>query len=258
VRPVRTKPARERRLARVGKLTDVDPVPGIMPDMTRTKLALLLFAWVSLGGPLAAQVKETRRLADCHDLLRELVGMQEGIPSDLLQKAECVAILPSVKKAALGIGARFGKGTLVCRTDDFKGQWGAPLMISIGGGSFGFQIGGQAVDLLLLIMNPRGLDSLLKSKLTLGADASVAAGPVGRNAEAATDLRLRAEILSYSRSRGLFAGVSIEGAVLKQDKDANWALYGERVEPRRLLTRSGQHIPTAALKLVDALREMAP
>jgi lipid-binding SYLF domain-containing protein len=211
-----------------------------------------------LAPALHAQVKESRRLHDAAELLRELASGGEGIPRDLLQGAECVAVLPSVKKAALGIGARFGKGAIACRTERGRGDWGPPLMVSIGGGSFGLQIGGQAIDLVLLIMNPRGLDGLLKSKLTLGADAAVAAGPVGRSAEAATDLRLRAEILSYSRSRGVFAGVSLEGAVLKPDKDANWAVYGEPVEPRKLLLTPGQHIPVAAARLIDALREFAP
>ncbi len=210
--------------------------------------------------PLAAgaQVKETRRLYESAELLRELAAGSEGIPTDLLQGAECVAVLPSVKKAALGIGARFGKGAVSCRAERGRGAWGPPLMIAIRGGSFGLQIGGQAVDLVLLIMNPRGIDGLLKSKLTLGADASIAAGPVGRNAEAATDLRLRAEILSYSRSRGVFAGLSLEGAVIKPDKDANWAVYGEPVEPKRLLLTPGQQVPAAALPLVEALRELAP
>lgn len=218
--------------------------------------AVLLSLLVSLSA--SAQVKETRRLDECNELLRELAGGSEGIPSDLLQKAECVAIMPSVKKAALGIGARFGKGAILCRADQGRGAWGPPLMISIGGGSFGLQIGGQAVDLVLLVMNPRGIDGLLKSKLTLGADASVAAGPVGRNAEAATDLRLRAEILSYSRSRGVFAGIALGGAVIKPDKDANWALYGQPVEPRKLLLTPGQRVPAAARKLVDTLHELAP
>jgi lipid-binding SYLF domain-containing protein len=207
---------------------------------------------------VSGQVKETRRLDECSGLLRELAGGSEGIPSDLMQKAECVAVMPGVKKAAFGIGARFGKGAILCRADRGRGEWGPPLMISIGGGSFGLQIGGQAVDLVLLVMNPRGIDGLLKSKLTLGADASVAAGPVGRNAEAATDLRLRAEILSYSRSRGVFAGVSLGGAVIKPDKDANWALYGEPIEPRKLLLTPGQTVPAAARKLVDTLHELAP
>ncbi len=211
-----------------------------------------------LAAPLDAQVKETRRLEEGAALLRELVTSSEGIPEGLLRRAECVAVLPGVKKAALGFGARFGKGAALCRTDGGRGAWGPPLMLSIGGGSFGLQIGGQAIDLVLLVMNQRGIDGLLKSKFTLGADAAVAAGPVGRSAEAATDLRLRAEILSYSRTRGVFAGLALEGAVLKPDRDANWALYGEPVEPRRLLLAPGQRIPAAALRLVETLRELAP
>lgn len=224
----------------------------------RSTGSIFLIACLALAPSAEAQVKETRRLHDAAELLRELAAGTEGIPRGLLQRAECVAVLPSVKKAALGIGGRAGKGAISCRTERGQGEWGPPLMVSIGGLSFGLQIGGQAIDLALLIMNPRGLDGLLKSKLTLGADAAVAAGPVGRSAEAATDLRLRAEILSYSRSRGVFAGLSLEGAVLRPDKDANWAVYGEPVEPRRLLLTPGQHIPPAAVAFIDTLREFAP
>ncbi len=226
--------------------------------LKRLSSSAVLAVFALLPLPATAQVKETRRLYESAVLLRELASGSEGIPADLLQRAECVAVLPSVKKAALGIGARFGKGAVSCRAERGRGAWGPPLMIGMRGGSFGLQIGGQAVDLVLLIMNPRGIDGLLKSKLTLGADASIAAGPVGRSAEAATDLRLRAEILSYSRSRGAFAGLSFEGAVIKPDKDANWALYGEPVEPKKLLLTPDQHIPAAALELVETLRELAP
>src|SRR5512134_2559856 len=170
----------------------------------------LLSAW-ALAGPAQAQVKEARRLEACREVLEELLSGKESIPRELLDKAECVAVVPSAKKFALGVGGRYGKGAVVCR--GAKG-WGAPLMITIGGGSFGLQIGGQAADYVFLVMNPKGIDYLMRSKFTLGADAAVAAGPVGRTGSASTDASMRAEILSYSRTRGLFAGISLEGAVV--------------------------------------------
>jgi SH3 domain-containing YSC84-like protein 1 len=185
------------------------------------------------------------------------MGIPEGIPHDLLQKSYCVVVIPSVKKAALGVGGRFGKGAAVCRTENGRGAWGAPLMVTLGGGSFGLQIGGQSSDYVFLIMNPKGIDNLLKSKFTLGADCSVAAGPKGRTMEAATDAQMRAEILTYSRSRGIFAGLSLEGAVLKQDEDSNFDVYGGRIAPKELLSNPGFKIPAEAQPLVDALRSLS-
>jgi lipid-binding SYLF domain-containing protein len=207
--------------------------------------------------PLAAQVKETARLDACRDVLQEVMDIPEGVPRDLVGRAECVMVIPSSKKFALGFGGRFGKGAAVCRTGG-RGPWGPPLMISIGGGSFGVQIGGEAVDLVFLVMNRKGMDHLLRSQFTLGADASVAAGPKGRNAEAATDIQMHAEILTYSRSRGLFAGLALDGAVIKQDQDGNEHLYGERVSPKDLLFTPGQAIPAAGKGLVEALRAVSP
>jgi SH3 domain-containing YSC84-like protein 1 len=201
--------------------------------------------------PAFGQVKERRRLESCQEVLEELLAGKESIPRDLLDDAECVAVIPSVKKFALGFGGRFGKGAVVCRTID---GWGAPLMISLGGGSFGLQIGGQAADFVFLIMNQKGIDYLLRSQFTLGADAAVAAGPLGRTGEAATDLRMKAEILSYSRTRGLFAGLALEGAVVKQDKDANENVYGKRVDPKRVLKDPSYPVPEEARGLVDLLR----
>jgi lipid-binding SYLF domain-containing protein len=214
--------------------------------MKKKTIALALLA----AQPLAAQVKETNRLDACRDVLREVLDMPEGIPRDLLAKAECVIVIPSAKKFALGFGGRFGKGAAVCRTGG-RGPWGPPLMVSIGGGNFGLQIGGEAVDFVFLVM-------LLQSQFTLGADASMAAGPKGRNAEAATDIQMHAEILTYSRSRGLFAGIAIDGAVIKQDKDGNERVYGDAVSPKALLFTPGQAIPPAGKGLVDALREISP
>ncbi len=205
-----------------------------------------------------AQVKEKKRLEACREVLEELLGGEERIPRDLLDKAECVAVVPSAKKFALGFGGRWGKGAVVCRGQGGSGPWGPPLMISLGGGSFGLQVGGQAVDYVFLVMNPKGIDYLMRSQFTLGGDAAVAAGPVGRTGSAGTDLRMRAEILSYSRTRGLFAGLSLEGSVVKQDEDGNENVYGERVDPKRLLLEGGYPVPPAARGLVELLATSSP
>ena len=227
--------------------------------MKRFTRALAL-ATLVFGAAVAAlaQVRETQRLAACRAVLEAIAGMPEGIPRDLLNKAECVAVVPGVKKLALGVGGRYGKGAVTCRKDGGRGPWGPPAMIEMAGPSVGLQIGGQSADYVFLMMNPKGIDHLLRSKFTLGADASVAVGPKGRSAEAATDLQLHAEILTYSRSRGLFAGVSLEGAVVKQDRDANEQVYGERVEARDLLLKADRRVPAAARELVDLLRELSP
>lgn len=213
---------------------------------------------LSIASNAFADVKETKRLQACADVLEEAVGVKEQIPKDLLEKAECVAVIPGVKKAALGFGGRFGYGAVSCRGDGGQGAWGPPVMLGLKGGSFGFQIGGQEADLVLLIMNAKGIDYLLRSKFTLGADASVAAGPVGRTAEAATDIQMRAEILSYSRSRGLYAGISVEGASLKPDEQANYGVYGRQVSVRDLLLAPGQEIPKAGKPFVDTLERYSP
>ncbi len=215
---------------------------------------------VSLGliPPSSARAdnKELERLEESRAVLVEMSGMKEGAPRDILEKAKCMIVIPSVKKAALGVGARFGYGAAMCRTNDGTGPWSPPLMVSIKGASLGFQIGGQASDFVLLVMNQKGVDNLLKSKFTLGVDASVAAGPVGRHAEAGTDIRMQAEILSYSRSRGIFAGVALEGASLRQDTGANEILYGAPVEPRSVLLQPGRAIPTPAKALVAAVERL--
>jgi lipid-binding SYLF domain-containing protein len=179
--------------------------------------------------PLLAGEAEQERLDSSAEALEEILNIPDALPQELINKAECVAIMPSVKKFALGIGGSYGKGVLVCRSgSNFTGAWGAPAMYRLEGASIGFQLGGQAADYVLLIMNPKGVQSLLKSKVKLGADAAVAAGPKGRTAMAATDAYMRAEILTYSRSRGLFAGVSLEGSTLRQDNGANEKLYGQK------------------------------
>src|SRR6188508_2951053 len=179
--------------------------------------------------PLLAGDAENERLDSSAEAMEEILNIPDALPKELLNKAECVAVMPSVKKFALGVGGSYGKGVLVCRGGkNFTGAWGAPAMFRLEGASIGFQLGGQATDFLLLVMNPRGAESLMKSKVKLGADAAVAAGPKGRAAMAATDAYMRAEILTYSRSRGLFAGVSLEGSTLRQDNGANEKLYGQK------------------------------
>jgi lipid-binding SYLF domain-containing protein len=177
----------------------------------------------------------------------------QGIPGSVLNKAKCVIVVPSVKKAALGVGGEYGRGVMSCRSGaDFSGRWSAPIMMSLAGGSFGFQIGGQATDFVILVMNDRGAQAMLHNKLKLGADASVAAGPVGRSSEASTNESMRAEMLSYSRSRGAFAGVSLSGATLHPDNDANASLYGEKVTADQII--SGKvTMPEEGKPLVEAL-----
>ena len=222
-------------------------------------MAALLLACLLAASPGMAESKEDKRLLACREVLQEFLEMKEAsIPRSLIDRAKCLAVVPSVKKFALGFGGRWGKGAVACRTEGGKGPWGPPLMMSLGGGSFGLQIGGQAADVVFLIMNAKGIDYLLKSEFTLGADASVAAGPVGRTGEAGTDLRMQAEILSYSRTRGLFAGVALEGAVVKQDKDGNRSVYDEDVSPRELLFLWSHPIPQAAQGLVDLLNTISP
>src|SRR5438445_1473756 len=186
-------------------------------------------SWALVALPLSAKEdkKETDRLDNCGTVLKEILDIPDDIPPDLLDKAECVIIFPSVLKAAFIVGGSYGRGAMTCRTGEhFNGPWGAPSMMALEGGSVGFQIGGQATDFVLLVMNDRGANGILSSKVKLGADASVAAGPVGRNASAETDVSMRAEILSYSRARGLFAGISLEGSTIRPDNDANKRIYG--------------------------------
>ena len=206
--------------------------------------------------PLAAQEKEGERLAKAAAVLNEVVGTPEGISKGLLDRAVCVGVIPSFKKLALGIGGGGGKGAIICRRGG-NGPWGGPTLFSTGGPSIGFQIGGTATDLIFLVMNPKGAEKLARSGAKLGADASVAAGPKGREAEAATDLRMGAEILSYSRSKGLFAGVSLEGAVIKQDSTGNHRLYGREIDPKEILL-TGVAVPAAAQPLAGALNKHSP
>jgi lipid-binding SYLF domain-containing protein len=205
-----------------------------------------------------AQTDEALRLANAATVLREILGMPDSIPKELLDKAECVIVFPSVLKIALGVGASYGRGALVCRSGQaFDGPWGSPAMFALEGGSIGFQAGGQATDYVLLVMNNRGAESVLTSNVKLGADASAAAGPKGRTAGASTDIVMQAEILTYSRARGLFAGVSLEGSTLRSDGDANQNLYGRKIDAKEIVLK-GAPIPSTAKPLIDLLNQTSP
>src|SRR3989304_3057948 len=182
---------------------------------------------------LHAATKEEKRLTTSGVVMQEILNVPDNIPQELLGSAECVIVIPSVRKAAFIFGGSYGRGAMVCRTGkDFNGPWGAPAMYALEGGSFGAQIGGQATDLVLLVMNQKGADSILDSKVKLGGEVSVAAGPKGRNAQASTDAYMRAAILSYSRTRGLFAGISLQGSTLRPDDDASARIYGREAKDR--------------------------
>src|SRR5271169_1856468 len=184
--------------------------------------SILVFGLAAIALTAYAANKEQQRLENCGQVMHEVLNVPENIPQAVMDKAECVVVFPTVLKAAFGIGGNYGRGAMICRSGEhFRGPWGAPAMMALEGGSIGFQIGGEATDLVLLVMNGRGANSILTSKVKLGGDASVAAGPVGRDASANTDANMRAEILSYSRSRGVFAGVSLEGSTLRPDDDAS-------------------------------------
>lgn len=230
--------------------------------MSRFTRSLLTFslALVMMVPPAFAQKDEEKRLEEAGEVMREILNVPDNIPQRVLDRAKCVVVLPSVIKGAFVVGGSYGRGAMVCRTEpNFTGPWGAPAMYALEGISVGFQIGGQATDFVLLITNGRGVNSILRSKVKLGADASIAAGPVGRAAEADTDAYMRAEILSYSRSRGVFAGVSLEGATLHPDDDANAALYGKDVRARRIVEGPAPpQVPQAAEVLVRELTKASP
>jgi lipid-binding SYLF domain-containing protein len=219
---------------------------------------LVVLAAFVLASPSSSHEKENDRLRACGDAVEEMAVSREEVRGDLLDKARCVVVIPGVKKAALGVGGHLGWGAAVCRTGDSDGPWGAPLMMSLKGGSVGFQIGGASSDVVLLVMGRKGMQQLLKSKFTLGADVTVAAGPVGRSAEAATDVTMHAEIVGYSHSRGLFAGIALDGASLAQDHKGNEAVYGARVVASEVLLKSGWKVPLAGRGLVDALQRLSP
>ena len=203
--------------------------------------------------------REEERVKDAGDVLKEILNIPDDIPQDLLDKAECVIVLPSVKKGAFGIGGSYGRGVMLCRSGEhYKGKWGAPALYALEGVSIGFQLGGQATDFVLLVMNPKGAESLLHSKVKLGADASAAAGPKGRTAEGATDVVMSAEILSYSRNKGLFAGVSLEGSTLRSDGSANEKLYGRKLSAKEIIRQGKVGVPASARELVSLLDQKSP
>lgn len=203
--------------------------------------------------------KEEDRLQNSGQVMKEILDIPDDIPQDLLDKADCVIVMPSVLKAAIGIGGSYGRGAMTCRSgDNFMGPWGAPTMMALEGGSFGFQLGAQATDFVLLVMNGRGASSILNSKVKLGADASAAAGPKGRDAEAATDVTLRAEVLTYSRARGLFAGISLEGSTLRPDNDANERIYRKSLDAKEIVLHGAVPIPESARLMISTLNQHSP
>jgi lipid-binding SYLF domain-containing protein len=220
---------------------------------------LLVVLMLVCALPMVGQKKENERINESAIVIKEILGMPDGIPKDLLDKADCIVIYPSVKKAAFVVGGSYGRGLITCRKGmDFSGSWGTPAMFALEGGSFGFQIGAQATDFVLLVMNESGAKSVMSSKVKLGADASVAAGPVGRAASAETDIVMKAEILSYSRSKGLFAGVSLEGSTMRSDDGANKALYGKELSATEIVREGKVAAPASASRLLGILRKASP
>src|SRR5277367_860634 len=220
-------------------------------------LALALVAMFALNA--AAQDKEQDRVENAGRVMKEIMDIPDNIPQSVINKADCVVVLPSVLKFAIGIGGSYGRGVMTCRSGaSFKGPWSAPTMMALEGGSFGLQLGGQATDFVLLLMSPRSARSILDSKVKLGGDASAAAGPVGRNASAETDVTMRAEILSYSRARGLFAGISLAGSTLRPDNDANKSLYGKDVTAKAIVFDKVAPVPPSAALLLSTLNKHSP
>jgi lipid-binding SYLF domain-containing protein len=221
--------------------------------------SLMALALVALPLLAAGDKKETDRLENCGMIVKEVMDIPDNIPEDLINKAECIIVYPSVLKAAFVIGGSYGRGAMTCRSGEhFTGPWSAPTMMALEGGSVGLQLGGQATDFVLLVMNPRGARSILSSKVKLGADASAAAGPKGRTANASTDATLRAEVLSYSRARGLFAGLSLEGSTVRPDNDANERIYGKKVEAESIVFKGAVAVPPAAQKMIAYLNQKSP
>jgi lipid-binding SYLF domain-containing protein len=225
--------------------------------MKRIFLLIVVIAFSNL--PASAQKDENNRIENAGKVIVEILDIPDDIPADILGKAECVIVLPSVVKAAFIVGGSYGRGVMTCRSGaNFNGRWSPPAMMALEGASVGFQIGGQATDFVLLVMNRRGAESILTNKVKLGADVAAAAGPKGRDAAAATDVTLRAEVLSYSRSRGLFAGVSLEGSTLRPDGDGNGRLYGQGVSAKDIVKSSTIHPPASAKLLLSTLNTKSP
>jgi lipid-binding SYLF domain-containing protein len=228
----------------------------VLKQIISTLMALAMIAL-----PLSAKddKKEADRLENCGTVLKEIIDIPDDIPQDLIDKAECIIVFPSVLKAAFIVGGSYGRGAMTCRSGEhFTGPWSAPTMMALEGGSVGFQLGGQATDFVLLVMNPRGAKAILNNKVKLGADASAAAGPKGRDAEAATDVTLRAEVLSYSRARGLFAGISLEGSTLRPDNSGNEKLYRKKVEAIDIVRKGAVAVPPSAQEMIALLNKKSP
>lgn len=223
------------------------------------KIFPFVLALSLIAPPLLADDKEKSRLENCGMVIQEIMDIPDDIPQDLIDKADCVIVYPSVVKAAFVFGGSYGRGAMTCRTgENFRGPWSAPTMMALEGGSFGFQIGGQATDFVLLVMNERGAKAILSSKVKLGADASAAAGPKGRTAEASTDVTMRAEILSYSRARGLFAGVSLAGSTVRPDNGANENIYHKKISSQDIIFKGAVPVPPSAQKMISYLNKKSP
>jgi len=225
----------------------------------KTLSTMFLTCALLLPAFAANDVKEQERVKESGEVLKEILDIPDNIPQDLLDKAECLVVLPSVKKGAFGIGGSYGRGVMICRSGQhYTGLWGSPAMYALEGFNIGFQLGGEATDFVLLVMNPKGAESLLSSKVKLGAGASATAGPKGRTAEAATDVVMKAEVLSYSRSKGLFAGVSLEGSTLRSDGSANEKLYGQKLSAKEIIRDGKNTPPAAASELIALLNKKTP
>jgi lipid-binding SYLF domain-containing protein len=212
-----------------------------------------------LALPAVAQDKEEDRVENAGTVMKEILNAPDSIPQSVLDKADCVVVLPSVLKFAIGFGGSYGRGVMTCRSgSEFQGPWGPPTMMALEGGSAGLQLGGNATDFVLLLMSSRSATSMLSSKVKLGGDATAAAGPVGRTSSAETDVALRAEILSYSRARGLFAGISLEGSTLRPDNGANKKLYGKEVSAKDIVLKHTVPAPASAKALLATLQKASP
>jgi len=221
--------------------------------------SILVFGLAAIALTAYAANKEQKRLESCGTVLHEVLNTPENVPQSVMDKAECVVVFPGVLKAAFVVGASYGRGAMVCRTGEhFRGPWGAPAMMALEGGSVGLQIGGEATDFVLLVMNESGANAILSSRVKLGGDASIAAGPVGRTASAETDASMRAEILSYSRAHGVFAGVSLEGSTIRPDDDATADVYGRKLTAREIVIDGHTVVPVSGRPLIAVLEKHSP
>jgi len=223
------------------------------------KITLVIGLLAVLVVSASGQEKEEDRVTNAGMVVKEILDIPDDVPQSVLDKADCIVVLPSVIKFAIGIGGSYGRGVMTCRSGkNFHGPWSAPTMMALEGGSFGLQLGGQATDFVLLLMSPRSASSILSSKVKLGGNISAAAGPVGRTVSAETDVSLRAEVLSYSRARGLFAGISLAGSTLRPDNDANKKLYGKKVSARDIVFNKAVTAPQSAELLLTTLNKRSP